>query len=191
LLRAPCYAALATDVSVTVYRPIDKYRYELTHQARIDFRADPHHTFEDRQIAELRTRFAKIPVLAFSDSADQRTAEICAEFDGLDAALAQEAAWIDERPLPQVGTKQHRKRPPLEAAPLTEKQTEVVQIVGECKGNFAEAGRRLGLDRKTVKQHYQAAMGKMGKAAIKRVTGPLPCDRRGQSRLTDDDDRRL
>ncbi len=83
-----------------------------------------------------------------------------------------------------------RKRQAMKASPLTAKQTEAVQVVGECKGSFAEAGRRLGVDRKTVQQHYQAAMKKLGKSAVKHATQSLPSDRRGQADLSADDDRR-
>jgi DNA-binding CsgD family transcriptional regulator len=101
------------------------------------------------------------------------------------------------RPLPKelaaASRKRHprrRKRPPTTGRPLSEKQIEAMQIVGDCKGNLAEAARRLGKDPKTVRQHYNAALRKLGKAAVKHATRALPSDRRGQVNLSADDDRR-
>ena len=83
----------------------------------------------------------------------------------------------------------YRRRPVFEKKipKLTSRQVEVVQVVGECKGNFAEAGRRLVLDRKTVKQHYNAALKKMQAAGVrapdqqlKKAVGPLPTGARGE-----------
>lgn len=83
-----------------------------------------------------------------------------------------------------------RRRAGLVPKPLTAKQTETVQVVGECKGDLAEAARRLGIDRKTVKQHYDAASRKLGKIAVKHTTQPLRTDRRGQANVAQEDDRR-
>lgn len=90
------------------------------------------------------------------------------------------------------GTPRKRRRRKTDAAPrpLTPKQTEVVQIVGECKGNLAEAARRLGIDRATVEEYYEAANKKLGKQAVKHATRNLPTDKRGQDNLSSDDDQR-
>lgn len=87
--------------------------------------------------------------------------------------------------------KRRRRRQPAEPKPLTPKQVEVVQLYGECKGDFAEVARRMNLDRKTVVEHYEAAMKKMGKTAVKPTTRSIPADRRGQATLSHDDDQRL
>ncbi len=79
-----------------------------------------------------------------------------------------------------------RKRKSLQTKPLTEKQAEAVHIVAECKGDISAAATRLGRDRATVKQHYDAAMRKMGKTVVKRATRPLSKDRRGQEAVTED-----
>jgi DNA-binding CsgD family transcriptional regulator len=83
-----------------------------------------------------------------------------------------------------------RKRKSSVDPELTAKQLEASQIVAECKGDIAEAARRLGKDRATVEQHYNAAMEKLGKAVVKHTTKQLPSDRRGQATIADGQDRR-
>ncbi|MEW6358495.1 MAG: hypothetical protein AB1696_19330 [Planctomycetota bacterium] len=82
------------------------------------------------------------------------------------------------------GQKKRRNRQPFtkKTRPLTDKQTEAMQIVGECKGSIAAAAKRLGRDHKTVRQHYDAALKKMGKKAVNHLIKKqrLPTDRRGQ-----------
>lgn len=98
--------------------------------------------------------------------------------------------WWVRLPRKQPTVRRQRQRSPR---PLTAKQTEVVQIVGECKGNIADAARRLDLNRKTVAEQYEAAIGKLGEAgnpiklAMRRINHPsrLPFDRRGQSDVAD------
>ena len=90
----------------------------------------------------------------------------------------------------QKPRRKRRRRKADSPPPLTAKQTEAVQIVGECKGNIAEAARQLGRDPSTVRQHYQAGMGKLGKKAVKHGTTRLPSDRRGQENVSSDDDQR-
>lgn len=63
-----------------------------------------------------------------------------------------------------AGSRRTRKRNTKPRA-LTDKQMQAAHIVWECKGNVTEAARRLGVDRTTVRQHYQAAMQKLGKSA--------------------------
>jgi DNA-binding CsgD family transcriptional regulator len=88
--------------------------------------------------------------------------------------------------------KRRRATKPRKPRPLTPRQTEVVQIVGECKGNVAAAARRLGRDRKTVAQNYTAAMAKLGKEVFRSrdKTRLLARDRRGQETVSVEDDRR-
>jgi DNA-binding NarL/FixJ family response regulator len=75
---------------------------------------------------------------------------------------------------------------------LTPRQTEVVQVVGECKGNIAGAARRLGRDRKTIDEAYRAAMEKLGKQVYQRrdKTRLLTRDKRSQEDIADIDDSR-
>jgi DNA-binding NarL/FixJ family response regulator len=84
-----------------------------------------------------------------------------------------------------------RRRPAVALKQLTARQVEAAHVVGECKGNLAEAARRMGLDRKTVSQHYRAALRKLGKTALPTPkTGRLLRDRRGQESMADGEDRR-
>ena len=81
------------------------------------------------------------------------------------------------------------RRPPLtpKDRPLTLRQAEVVQAVGECKGNLAEAARRLGIDRKSLKECYDAGMKKLARAGRpKPKTVRLSVDRRGQEKVAED-----
>lgn len=86
-----------------------------------------------------------------------------------------------DKTAPKKRKKKARHRATDDIQPLPRIQAETVQIVGEYKGNIAEAARRLGKDRKTVEQSYTAAMGKLGKSATKHRTTSLPNDWRGQS----------
>jgi predicted DNA-binding protein (UPF0251 family) len=118
-----------------------------------------------------------------------------------DLVMGQGAISIENLNTPAAGgaenlntpVKRPRRRRRMTDAPprpLTAKQTEAVQIVGECKGNLAEAARRLGIDRATLKERYEAASEKLGKRAVKHATKSLPTDRRGQENLSRYDDRR-
>jgi len=84
---------------------------------------------------------------------------------------------------------------PKKVNPLTPRQAEVVQIVGECNGNLAEAGRRLGRDRKTIQDAYKTAMGKLGKTVYRsrdrvgNTTHLYGRDKRGQSDVSTDNRR--
>ena len=87
--------------------------------------------------------------------------------------------------------KRGKRRQSSKPRPLTPKQTEALQIVGECGGDIAEAARRLGKDRKTVEQHYQAGLAKLGRAmGRKPKVEQLRNGLRGQPEVTAEDDRR-
>ncbi len=86
--------------------------------------------------------------------------------------------------------KRGRRRSTGATKPLTDRQLEICQVVGECKGNIAEAARRLGKDRKTIKEAHDAANKKLGKIVVRHKTAPLPSDKRGQEALSKEDDRR-
>jgi len=76
--------------------------------------------------------------------------------------------------------------------PLTARQAEVAQIVGECKGNLSQAARRLGRDRKTVEEVFRAGMAKLGKTVVasRDKERLFARDRRGQDDVADIDDAR-
>ena len=77
--------------------------------------------------------------------------------------------------------------------PLTPRQAEAVQIVGECRGVIAEAARRLGRDPKTIAQTYKIAMGKLGKSVVRSTdkTRIFPRDQRGNETVWTDNNRRF
>ena len=83
-----------------------------------------------------------------------------------------------------------RRRRSDKVRPLTLRQTQVLAAVGECNGNLAAAARQLGVDRKTVAQHYEACLRKLGREAVRHATRRLPTDRRGQLNVCPEDDRR-
>lgn len=103
--------------------------------------------------------------------------------------IAVEQAWLGRyiylNPEPLV--KQARKAKGRQSRELTPLQTRAVQLDGECNGNISEAARRMGVDRKTYKQHLDAAYRKLGRLApmLSRTTR-LPKDKRGQERVTKD-----
>lgn len=84
--------------------------------------------------------------------------------------------------------KRRRRKTPQKPRPLTEKQTEAILIVAECKGNLAEAAWRLGIDRSSLKERYEAACKKLGRRAVKAMTKSIPVDRRGQEDVAGSDD---
>lgn len=89
-----------------------------------------------------------------------------------------------------VAPKQRRARRPRrtgEARALTEKQLQVVQLYGECKGCFAQIGRVLGITGEGARFHWKAAAKKLGPRLSKIIAQPpmgrrqaLPTDHRGQ-----------
>jgi predicted DNA-binding protein (UPF0251 family) len=99
---------------------------------------------------------------------------------------ADESARL--RPPPK---QRRRATKPRKPKALTSRQAEVIQIVGECKGNIAAAARRLGRNQKTVAESYKAAMAKIGKTVVrsKDKARLLPRDKRGQEIVSDSDER--
>ena len=87
-------------------------------------------------------------------------------------------------------TRRRRAGTDRKPRPLTARQAEVIQIVGECKGNVAKAAERLGLHRKTVAEAYKAGLAKLGKTVVKHATRLFPRDRRGQDDVSEADDMR-
>jgi hypothetical protein len=81
---------------------------------------------------------------------------------------------------------------PRSIQPLTARQAETIQIVGEMKGNIAAAAKRLGRDRKTVEEAYRTGMTKLGKQVVRSrdKTRHLYRDARGQDDVASLDDMR-
>jgi len=102
--------------------------------------------------------------------------------------LLETLAFLQKRPGRKRSRRPSKSRKPR---PLTVLQTEAVQIVGECKGNIAQAAKRLGKDRKTIAQAYKAGLAKLGKQPVKHGTRTLARDRRGQVDLAEGEDRRV
>ena len=108
--------------------------------------------------------------------------------------IAEFNAALDEAIKPARKKPKRARRPskPRKPRPLTPRQAEVIQIVGECKGSIAEAAKRLGRDRKTVEEAYRAGMAKLGKTVYRSrdKTRLLPRDKRGQEAVSQEDDLR-
>jgi predicted DNA-binding protein (UPF0251 family) len=82
-----------------------------------------------------------------------------------------------------------RRQPTREARPITPKEVEAVQLVGQHKGNVAAAARQAGKSRTAMKKLYDKAHRKL--ASVKTPKGEqmktrrLPTDRRGQATVED------
>jgi hypothetical protein len=72
-------------------------------------------------------------------------------------------------------------------APLTAKQVEAMQLVGEHKGDYTAAGAAAGKSRQAMKKLHEIACKKLGRKGVEKAakTQPLPTDRRGQSKVID------
>jgi predicted DNA-binding protein (UPF0251 family) len=82
--------------------------------------------------------------------------------------------------------RRRRRRAPKEPAPLTPRQAEAMHMVSEHNGNITKAADAVGISRQAMTKRYKAALGKLGKAAIKKPkTQTLPIDRRGQATVAD------
>lgn len=68
-------------------------------------------------------------------------------------------------------------RPP---APITQRQAEAVQMMGEHKGNHAAAARAMGISASALRKLYEKAMRKVPVHSQKALERRLPLDRRGQ-----------
>jgi hypothetical protein len=79
-----------------------------------------------------------------------------------------------------------RRTGEMKITPLTEKQVEAVQLIGEHKGNIAAAARSAGKSPAAMKKLYDKANRKLGKKAIEKIkTQRLPKDQRGQAMVAD------
>jgi len=115
--------------------------------------------------------------------------------DAESVALEQLRDWLSSqlyetlpsppKPKPQPS----RRRAPSKPKPLTARQAEALQLFGECKGNYQETARRMGVVPKTVRQHVDAALKKLGQSATDYCcvtrTQKLPVGKRGEPLITD------
>jgi len=101
----------------------------------------------------------------------------------------QLAAELENPPPTKAKQKRRRRAPAKEPAPLTPKETEAMQLVGEHKGNFTAAGRAAGKSRQAMQKLYEKACRKLGKSAVEPAakTQGLPTDHRGQIDVADPD----
>ena len=103
------------------------------------------------------------------------------EIEGIAEAVRRQKA--DDAP---SAVKPSRKRRHRKPQPLTARQTEIVQVVSDHKGDIAAAAGQLGISRQAVEKHYGKAMKKLGRAAAKLprpATQRLSEDRRGQCNI--------
>jgi hypothetical protein len=127
------------------------------------------------------------------DEAELQVYKAAEQFANLKAALqSADCATPPSKAARTSGRARTKPKPrPRVSISLTPKQRKALEVVGECKGNISEAARRLDRDRKTVKQHYEAGMRKLGQSGdIDTKTVSIKSDRRGQLDVTREDDRR-
>jgi hypothetical protein len=115
------------------------------------------------------------------------------DIDDIATASVHAVRWLlSQAWKPEKGSKvkavakKRRTKLPVESR-LTPKQAEAVATVASCKGNVAEAAKRLKKDRKTVVESYEKGLEKLGRNNMKHVTKRMKTDRRGQADLSEDD----
>lgn len=106
----------------------------------------------------------------------------------LNPLLTAHLAALGGTPKKQGSKRKRRRTSPRAEAPLTNKQVEAMQLVGECKGNFAAAAKAAGKSRQAMKKLYDKGASKVGLAAPKHRTQRLPTDRRGQEMIPSPED---
>lgn len=101
--------------------------------------------------------------------------------------LAEANAKIDRtKKSPRRRRKSNRK-----TRPLTAKESEALQIIGDYKGNVSAAALQLRITRQALKKRYDKAHKKLGTMPmLKAKTKSLPTDKRGQANISESDDRR-
>jgi hypothetical protein len=107
-------------------------------------------------------------------AAEENTAPTIAPPAGNGTAATKEAKRQQRR---------RRRQAPRQAHPITPKQTEALQLVGEHKGNITAAAKQAGKSPAAMSKLYHKACRKLGEKASKAQkvkTQRLPHDRRGQ-----------
>ncbi len=143
---------------------------------------NPRSRFGPEQIREFYGRWAC--------SEFRRQQAFLRNLKAIEYGMEREAALVGiaSRATPKRPRKRHRATD--EIKPLTDKQSEAVYIVNECRGNIAEAARRLGKDPATVRQAFRTGMKKLGAIALDHKTTKMPTGKRGESSVSAEDDRR-
>ena len=154
---------------------------------------------------------ALIARLSIGPTEDHGIQTLTAECDGDEyhVAVVEDGFWavhsllqvfdfVDESAAGGTKRKRSRRQPgdtDLKIQKLTAKQTEAMQLFGECSGNYTAIGKRMGIGRKTAEGHVKAAFKKLGKMVPQRKTrttslpnASLPNDRRGQANVVQDSD---
>ena len=136
-----------------------------------------HHEDVDAGLTPRRRRFTIRPTIFFRQS----------------KAIAKLLPYVVK------GTKHRKKRATRRRRSTTDKprkltpwQIEVIEIVGDCKGNAAAAGRKLNRDASTIREVFKAGMKKLGKDTLyfKKSGRLITRDQRGQLDVADIDDAR-
>jgi hypothetical protein len=118
------------------------------------------------------------------ESLDDRTSQLPA----IDKGAVQQQHALQEQAGREPGRSQQgetrkpkrRRKTARAPAPLTPKQVEAVQLIGEHKGNISAAARAAGKSPQAMTKLYEKASKKLGKKAVEHVTQRLPIDNRGQ-----------
>jgi len=121
-------------------------------------------------------------------------------------ASAAAVGYLAEKARPSVPsapakaqkTRLRRRRRRTTGRELTAKQVEALTALAACEGNFAKAGRYLGLNPKSVRERVEAAYKKQGislpemlkQMRAKPATQQLPHDKGGQVHVAEEDDHR-
>jgi len=124
------------------------------------------------------------------DDAETNWPAIVAELRMIEDAALRKLLATDGKADGKKQRRTRRRKSDATPPPLTAKQSEAVHIVGECEGNIKQAADRVGIDRKSMQERYEAAMKKLGKTAVKNRTKQIRDDNRGQANIVDGDDRR-
>ncbi len=156
----------------------DKSERELIAKLPAEPKGDIEAQKEDRFLAELPNRLDELEPLR----------EDCwhliehLEHNPLAALLATQSTST----LKSQRKRKRRRQSVKKIVPITARQLEAAQLVGEHKGNVAAAAAAVGISRTAMKKRYDKAMGKLGKKAMDMVkTQSLPTDSRGQIDVPD------
>ncbi len=130
------------------------------------------------------------PLRALSHKASWDLADLQSVLAVADQIEGIASGMLVAQKIPPV--KPSRKRGPYKPRTPTNEQLEALMVVGQCGKNFAEAGRQLKKDPKTVRDLYEAGLKNAGKLAPTLIGKPkvksMPLDSRGQGDVAGDDD---